>query len=326
MELFEDKTLTRSVLLLLVFLLWGGWAHTFKCTRGSRFEIYCIDFVVGILLATGALFLLESVASFHTVGELVKAWRETRVLVIRAFFAGIVFNIANIFLIASSAFSGIGTTFLTVFGTALIVDQGIYSYFSSEHHAAIWIGSSFFLLLSIFPICLLQKRLHFSEAKKAMGLSCVAGICLSLFYPLFDRAIDTVATQRLPAIIACIFLAAGITFSGLFCAPILCRKPLFGHAIGFSSYARAPFRYHKMGALGGALWFSGLWIKLHAERSPHELGVFFAVQLAPLCTFFLGIFVWREIASSWQYRKLFLSLFFCYLLGVFLIAYDRYGS
>lgn len=306
-------------------LFWSSWINTLKMTKGSRFEIYYLNFVFGVMLALLLHLFFLYAKGYDVIYEIKNLWHKEFILFSRAFFAGILFNIANTLLVASSVFAGIVPTFMTVFGAGLIADQGIYSYDVTDDNTLLFFLSSLLLSSAIFWMFSLQKILRFSVAKRTLTLSCIAGVFVGLFYPLFDRALDPKDIQKLNPTLASTFLGLGIAFCQGFLGPVLFKKPIFGHPLDFRSYFQAPYRHHVLGVLGGVFWFAGLVLKLHAENTPHELAIFFIVQTVPLVVFLYGIFLWKEIPKELHYNKSLVSIFCLYSLGVLCMAYYRYG-
>ncbi len=322
----ENYETVHWIFLLGTTFLWGSWINTLKLVKGLRFETYYIDFVVGMLLSAIFMALFLFFLSVENIPFLMKdAWHREFILVTRAFLAGVLFNIAICLLVASTAFSGMAFTLMAVFGTGLIADQGIYSYFTTGDSTSIFLLSAACISTAIFWMFSLQKLLRFSVAKRTLFLSCLAGVFVGLFYPLFDRALDPVDIQKLSPNVASSFLCIGMVFCHLFFGPFLMKNPLFGHSLLFSSSLSIPLRHHDLGMLGGMLWFLGLGLKLHAEATPHEIGIFFAVQLAPLLSFLYGIFLWKEVPKELKRSSSLWGIFCLYFIGICFMGYYRYG-
>src|ERR1700730_17585913 len=100
-----QPTTQFTVLLLLVVsaLCLGSWANTFKVTKKWRFEFFYYDFTLGILLTTaiGAFTLGTMHPQELTFQDnfLLAAYRKMA----WALGAGLVFNLANVFLLAATA-------------------------------------------------------------------------------------------------------------------------------------------------------------------------------------------------------------------------------
>ncbi|MEL7431144.1 MAG: hypothetical protein AAGI90_01255 [Chlamydiota bacterium] len=325
MNSLEEYAFSHWMLLVFASLFLGGWIHSFKCARGSRFEMYYLDFMIGMVCSAALFLLLQSVFSRDVFLMMKTVWHEKRFLATRAFFAGVLINLVNAFLLASTSFSGMSMTFLTVFGLGLMVDQGIYLYLYEASKEWCYFLSSFFLLLAISRICLIQRTIRLGAAKKTIFLSCMGGICLGLFYTLFDRSLDTPTTGGLTPGIASLFLSLGMIFCYLFLGPVLWKNPIFGHPLDRYMYYKTPVRAHFLGILGGVIWFTAICLKLYGQNLPHEKDVFFAVQFAPLLAYIGGIIFWKEIPKKLGYQASLYAIFSLYFLGVILMAYFRYG-
>ena len=106
---------------VVTMLCWGSWANTQKLTGRWRFELFYWDYVFGVvLLATAAAFTLGSIGS-QGRSFLNDVRQAEQALVASAFLGGVVFNAANILLVAAIDIAGMAVAFPVGIGLALVV-------------------------------------------------------------------------------------------------------------------------------------------------------------------------------------------------------------
>ena len=90
---------------------WGSWANTFKITRGYRFELFYWDYALGICLI--ALVLAFTMGSLHPDGLDFRSNLHSADAAnfYYAIAAGVVFNVANVLLVAGIDMAGMAIAF-----------------------------------------------------------------------------------------------------------------------------------------------------------------------------------------------------------------------
>src|SRR6478609_3858991 len=120
MFIIENYTLA-VVFCMITMLCWGSWANTQKLAEKSwRFELFYWDYVIGILVMS--LLFAFTLGSFGEQGRSFMAdiHQADNQSLRSAFIGGIVFNLANILLIAAIAIAGMSVAFPVGIGIALI--------------------------------------------------------------------------------------------------------------------------------------------------------------------------------------------------------------
>jgi len=121
------ETYQAALLLMLVSMLcWGSWANTLKLCQGFRFQLFYWDYALGVLLAA---MLLGLTAGSHGSGtpflsDVVETPLESMKL---AVWGGVVFNVANLLLVAAIEVAGLAVAFPIGIGLALVVGS-VWSY------------------------------------------------------------------------------------------------------------------------------------------------------------------------------------------------------
>src|SRR5215472_15761344 len=109
------------LMMLLSMICWGSWANTQKLAGKWRFELFYYDYSIGVLLcAVIAAFTLGQLApkelsfsdNFLIASKRQMAW---------GFGAGVVFNLANMLLVAAISVAGMAVAFPIAIGLALSI-------------------------------------------------------------------------------------------------------------------------------------------------------------------------------------------------------------
>jgi glucose uptake protein len=108
-------------LMILSMLCWGSWANTLKLCPGFRFQLFYWDYAIG--LAAGAIVWGFTAGSMGHAGQpFFAAVAHTSLnAMLWAACGGIVFNIANLLLVAAIDVAGLAVAFPVGIGLALIV-------------------------------------------------------------------------------------------------------------------------------------------------------------------------------------------------------------
>src|ERR1700728_3508925 len=107
--------------MILSMLCWGSWANTVKLCPGCRFQLFYWDYVMGVLLGSIAWGL--SMGSTGTVGRsfVADVTQASSTPVLLAFLGGIIFNVANLLLVAAIEIAGLAVAFPIGIGLALVI-------------------------------------------------------------------------------------------------------------------------------------------------------------------------------------------------------------
>ena len=115
---------TYGAALLLTFLsmlCWGSWANTQKLSGKWRFELYYFDYALGVLLCALIAALTFGSLNSQELGAFDTLALTARRKMAYAFAGGVVFNLANMLLVAAISISGLAVAFPIGIGLALVV-------------------------------------------------------------------------------------------------------------------------------------------------------------------------------------------------------------
>lgn len=316
---------------IITMLCWGSWANTQKLAGKTwRFELYYWDYVTGILILSVVSALL--LGSFgeqgrHFWDDLQQAeWANLG----SAFLGGVIFNLANILLVAAIAVAGMSVAFPVGIGIALVLGV-LINYIAAPYGDAIILFSGIGLVtVAIILDAAAYRRLAGSTHKvstKGLLLSLIAGILMALFYRFVASSMSTdfenPAEGKLTPYTAVFTFAIGIFISNFVFNTILMKKPVEGKPVAFRHYFSGNFRVHSTGLLGGIIWCIGMSLNIIAAGKAGYAISYGMGQGATMIAALWGVFIWKEFKQAPKGTNILLMLMFLFFaagLGLIVLA------
>ena len=327
--MFIPETYQAALLLMILSMIcWGSWANTLKLAPGFRFQLFYWDYVIG--LASGAvLWGLTAGSNGHTGLPFLADLHQTPPApILWAITGGVIFNIANLLLVAAIDVAGLAVAFPVGIGLALIVGTiSSYLIHPAANPLLLFGGVALVTVAIILDAAAYRRREQNTRTTTRRGivLSLVAGLLMGSFYPLVAHAMSAPESGMSPGPYAtALFFAIGVLISTVPANFALMARPLDGKPpVELNGYWSAPFGWHAAGWVGGAIWATGAIANFVASQT-HFVGpaVSYSIgQGATMVSAFWGVFVWREFAGSPPGAKLLLFFMFVFfLLGLGSIA------
>lgn len=315
-------------IMILSMLCWGSFANTMKFCPQFRFQLYYWDYAIGLGLCTLLLgFTAGSMG--HSGPRFLEDVAETPFAsALYAFIGGVVFNVANLLLIAAIEIAGLAVAFPIGIGLALVIGAILNYIIRPEANPLLLFGGVALVAIAIvFDALAYRRREAVAKAATARGIliSLACGILMGCFYPFVAHALNGVAGRPAPGpYVISFFFYIGLFLSTFPANLFLMKKPLDGKPpVDGADYARAPFGWHLAGILGGAIWCVG-GVSNFVASGAHLVGpaVSYTIgQGATMVSACWGVFVWHEFAGSPRAAKLLLVLMFLFfLLGLGAVA------
>lgn len=170
----------------ITMLCWGSWANTQKmASKEWRFQLYYWDYSIGVLLL--ALVLAFTFGSMGSAGRgfLCDLSQADSSSLRSAFLGGIVFNLANILLVAAIDIAGMAVAFPIGIGLALALGV-ITNYIATPlgNPVVLFVGVLFVVIAILFDAFAYKKLPSSGQKTTAKGIviSIVAGILMGFFY------------------------------------------------------------------------------------------------------------------------------------------------
>jgi glucose uptake protein len=315
-----------AVLLFMItsMLCWGSWANTRKLTTGYSFSLFYWDYVIGILFGTLLWgFTLGSLGG-GPLSFLANLRAADSGHALYAIAGGVIFNVANLLLVAAIEIAGMAVAFPVGIGLALIVGV-VLNYFVHPAGNPLFIfGGVALVAVAIVLDAMAYQRREASGAVSTRGvvLSIVSGLLMGTFFPLVAKS--TLGEHALgPYSVAFVF-AIGVVLCTVPFNAYLMKRSLTGEPkTTFGQYAKATTSWHFWGIVGGVIWCTGAVASFVASKA-NLVGpaVSYAIgQGATMVSALWGVFIWKEFATAPKSsRQLIPWMFLFFLAGLGAIA------
>lgn len=330
--MFIIETYSTAVWMCLVTMLcWGSWANTQKMTSaGWRFELFYWDYVVGILLASILLAFTLGSSGLEGRGFLVDLGQASSEALRSAFVGGVVFNAANILLVAAIGIAGMSVAFPVGIGIALVL--GVLVNYVETPVGNGWL---IFCGVALITVAILLNAMAYRQtgssramSTKGLVLSVLSGCLMGLFYRYVAAAMALDFAHPTAGLLtpytALVLFAGGVFVSSLVFNTAQMLRPFSGVALGFGDYFRGLFRDHLIGILGGAIWFVGMAMSILASEKAGAAVSYGLGQGATVVAAVWGIYIWKEFklapAGTQVLLRVMLGL---YVVGLGLLIYAK---
>ena len=272
-------------LMLLSMLCWGSWANSFKLTRNWRFELFYFDYSLGVVLATGIAALTFGTLGFdgfsfaddvRHAGLRQDAW---------ALAAGVVFNLANMLLVAAISIAGMAVAFPIGIGLALVIGV-VWNYaINPTGNKELLFGGMAVIVAAIIVDALAYRSYALQRSRQAARegkarqvrktmstkgiiLSLVAGVLMGSFFPLLQNAMGS--EIGLGPVLGGLHFSIGVFFSTFVFNLVFMNLPIEGPPIEIGEYFKGSLKSHGLGILGGVIWAAGLIANLVAAAGGRQ--------------------------------------------------------
>jgi glucose uptake protein len=319
---------------IITMICWGSWANTQKlATKEWRFQLFYWDYCLGVLLLT-----LVFAMTFGSMGEGGRSFlddlRQAEGRYIgSAMLGGVIFNIANILLVAAIDIAGMAVAFPIGIGLALVIGViTTYRVDPSGNPMLLFIGVAC-VAAAIILDALAYRRIPSTGQKttaKGIGLSILCGVLMGQFFqfvaaamPPLDRIADSEMAGKLTPYTALVFFALGLFLSNFVVNTLVMMKPFVGDPVPLGDYfTKGSARLHTVGIIGGMIWGVGMSFAILAgDRAGYAISYGLG-QGATMVAALWGVFVWKEFQNAREGTNGLLALMFAlFVVGLALIVY-----
>jgi len=323
---------TAVIFCIITMLCWGSWANTQKLSAATwRFELFYWDYVMGILLLSLLFAFTLGSNGQQGRGFMADIAQASAGNLWSAVLGGIVFNAANILLVAAIAIAGMSVAFPVGIGIALVLGVIVNYINVPEGNATMLFTGVAFIAVAIVLNARAYKKMSASNASpssKGLLLSIVAGIAMGFFYRFVAKSMFTdfavPETGKLSPYTAMVFFAIGIVASNFLFNTWIMRKPFTGAPVNFGQYFKGGFKNHLTGILGGIIWCVGMSFSIIASGKAGAAISYGLGQGATVVAAVWGIFIWKEFKNAPKGVAAILNLMLLlYVVGIALIIYAR---
>jgi len=316
------------VFTLITMLCWGSWANTQKLAAKTwRFELFYWDYVIGVVALS--LIFAFTLGSFGEGGRgfLADIQQADAANIGSALLGGVIFNAANILVVAAIAIAGMSVAFPVGIGIALIVGVVVNYIGAPKGDATLLFTGVGFIAVAIIVDAIAYGKLSGSKQKvptKGIVISIIGGVLMGLFYrfvaaSMSEDFINPVA-GKLTSYSACVVFSLGILLSNFIFNTIFMKKPVEGAPVTYGQYFKGSAKTHLTGILGGIIWCVGMSFSIIAAGEAGYAISYGLGQGATLVAALWGVFIWKEFKGASKGINMLLALMFvCFLVGIVLI-------
>lgn len=332
--------ISALLLIILSMLCWGSWANTFKLTPKWRFELFYYDYSLGVLLAAiVAAYTFGSMGNDLTFSDNLLIAMKRNMAYAAA--GGVVFNLANILLVAAISVAGLAVAFPVGIGLALVVGV-IWNYALNPQGNPMLLFGGVILVVGAIIVDAMAYSSHAtsmlkskpkasrggsSTSLKGLLLSLVSGILMGSFYPLVEmgKGLGPDQAGLGPYAVAFLF-SIGVFFSTFVFNLYFLNLPVQGEPLSMFAYFQGTVKQHALGIIGGVIWCVGAISNFVAASAPRAVHVGPAVsyavgQGATMVSALWGLVVWKEFAgASSRVRMLLVLMFILFIAGLLLVS------
>lgn len=331
--MFIIETYTLSVVFCIITMLcWGSWANTQKLAASTwRFELFYWDYVIGIvLLSTIFAFTLgnsgDGGRSF--IPDLQQADSSN---IWSAILGGVLFNAANILLVAAISIAGMSVAFPVGIGLALVIGVIVNYLDAPVGNPTLLFGGVGLVAVAILLNAQAYRKLTSGTGKvstKGLVLSVVAGCLMGLFYKYVANSMfpdfNNPIIGKLSPYTAVFIFSIGILLSNFVFNSLLMKRPFQGTPVSYSDYFAGNFKTHLTGILGGIIWCIGMAFSIIASDQAGPAISYGLGQGATIVAALWGIYIWKEFKGAPKGTSTILNIMLlAYVIGLGMIIMAR---
>jgi glucose uptake protein len=326
---------------VITMICWGSWANTQKlASKEWRFQLFYWDYCLGVLILT-LLFAFTLGSSGDYGRSFMEDLRQADGKYIGyAILGGVVFNIANILLVAAIDIAGMAVAFPIGIGLALVI--GVITTYMADRtgnpgNPTLLFAGVACVAAAIVLDALAYRRLPTAGQKttgKGIVLSVLCGILMGQFFQFVARAmppLEHIAEPEMAGLLtpytALVFFAIGLFLSSFVVNSLVMIKPFAGDPVPFGDYfTKGSAWLHGVGILGGMIWGVGMSFAILAGDTAGYAISYGLGQGATMVAALWGVFVWKEFRAAPAGTNRLLGLMFAlFVVGLALIVYANIG-
>jgi len=332
--MFIPQTYGLAVILCVVTMLcWGSWANTQKlATKKWPFQLFYWDYSLGIILLT--LILGFTLGSGGDQGRpfLEDLSQGSSSAYFSAFIGGVVFNIANLLIVAAIDIAGLAVAFPIGIGIALVLGVIINYIATPIGHPFPLFGGVGLVAVAIIFDALAYRRLsteNNTTPTKGIIFSIAGGVLMGFFFRFVAASISTDFVNPQLGLFtpysAVFIFSLGIFASNFLWNTLFMYRPFKGEPVQYKDYFKLGTPHlHLIGLLGGIIWCIGMSLSLIASEKAGFAISYGLGQGATMVAAAWGVFIWKEFKAAPKGTYTLISLMFlCFITGLGLIIWSR---
>jgi glucose uptake protein len=273
-------------------------------SKSWGFPLFYWDYTLGIILLSLAFGLTMGSIGENGQAFLPNLLQASVQAILLALLGGLVFNIANLLLVAAIEIAGMAVAFPIGIGIALVLGVIV-------NYVAAPVGNAILLFIGVGLVtgaiivdAFAYKRISSGSAtKKGILLSVAAGILMGFFYRFVAASMSPDYVNHsegfLTPYTAVFVFSIGILLSNFLFNTFFMYKPVSGDKVTYKDYfKKGSPRLHIIGMLGGIIWAIGMLLNMIAAGEAGFAISYGLGQGATMVAAIWGVFIWKEFKDA----------------------------
>lgn len=322
-----DNYFLAIFLCFITMLCWGSWANTQKLASKSwGFPLFYWDYTLGVVFLSLIFGLTLGSYGDHGQAFLPNLGHASLNAIFYAFLGGVIFNIANLLLVAAIDIAGMAIAFPIGIGIALVLGVIVNYLATPLGNATLLFSGVGLVTAAIILDALIYKRISKGVATaKGILISLAAGVLMGFFYRFVAASMSLdflTPTEGLLTPYSAVFVfSIGIFVSNFVFNTFFMYRPISGVKVSYSDYFKIGTpKLHLIGILGGSIWCLGFIFNMIAAGEAGFAISYGLGQGATMVAAIWGIFIWKEFKSAPKGTNTLIALMFLlFIAGLSLI-------
>lgn len=314
-------------LCVITMLCWGSWANTQKlASQKWGFPLFYWDYTLGVIILSLVFGLTLGSTGDSGQAFLPNLGDASSNAIFYALLGGIVFNIANLLLVAAIDIAGMAIAFPIGIGIALVLGVIVNYMATPKGDPVMLFGGVGLVALAIVVDALAYKKISKGTATtKGILISLAAGVLMGFFYRFVAASMSedfsNASEGMLTPYTAVFIFSIGIFISNFILNTFFMYKPVSGEKVTYSDYFKLGTpKLHIIGVLGGIIWCLGFLLNMIAAGEAGFAISYGLGQGATMIAAIWGIFIWKEFKNAPKGTNSLIALmFFLFIIGLSLI-------
>lgn len=323
--MFIPASYTLAVVLCIITMLcWGSWANTQKLASKSwPFPLFYWDYSLGIILCSLIMGLTLGSTGAEGRPFLEDLGQANTQAFASAFAGGVVFNLANLMVVAAIDIAGMAVAFPVGIGIALALGV-IVNYIASPvgDPVLLFVGVALVVVAILLDALAYKQKAAGSGTAPAKGIiyAIVGGVLMAFFFRLVATSVSLDFVQPEAGLFtpysAVLIFAIGIFISNFLWNSYFMFKPVSGAPMRYADYfKKGDFKTHMTGIAGGVIWCLGMSLSLIASEKAGFAISYGLGQGATMVAAAWGVFIWKEFAGATSKTKSLIGLMFLFFIA-----------
>ena len=333
MFIVENYTLAVFLCVITMFC-WGSWANAQKMSSKSwSFPLFYWDYSIGVVLLSLIFGLTLGSNGIEGRGFIDDMFQGNSNSFLSAFLGGVVFNIANLLIVAAISIAGMAVAFPIGIGIALVLGVTINYMATPIGDPILLFAGVFVVVIAIIIDALAYNRLtsnNYKSSSKGIVISIIGGILMGFFYRFvaYSMSADFKNPEEglFTPYTAVFIFSLGIFLSNFLWNTYFMYRPIQGEKVSYLDYfTKGTTKLHLIGIFGGVIWCIGMSLSMIASEKAGYAISYGLGQGATMVAAAWGVFVWKEFKGSPKGTdRLIYMMFFFFIVGLSLIIFSRY--